>query len=92
MMKALIPEPALLANAQNLMMPERRTAQHTQIACHILLHQLARGGNRIGVLTQIVHRRGAERLRLRPLHGHTIPLAKRHIQRIRFLHAEHDRL
>ena len=48
MVIALIPEPVLLADAEQTMVPQRCAAQHAQVTLHIGTHQGARGGSGVG--------------------------------------------
>ncbi len=92
MVIALIPVPVLVAEAHQAVMPQRRAAQHAQIARHILAHQRARGGVGIRFLTQVDNRRLAEALRRRPLHRLAILFAEGHVQRVGLLHAGYNSL
>ncbi len=92
MMIALIPKPMLIVETEQAVMPQLCAAQYAQIAIHVVTHQRARFGGRIGLRAQIDNLRQAKGVWLRPLQRFAFHLTKGHIQRVGFLHARNDRL
>ncbi len=93
MVIALIPVPAIVANAHELMADQRITAIDTQILPEIALHQGQRGHVRIGLLAQVdVLRLGKLARVINPLPRFAVIFAKAHAQGIGLLKPGDDSL